>query len=236
MNILITNDDGVRAEGIAVLARAAKQFGKVTVMAPASQCSAMSHRITLVTLAVEKCDFPVEGVDAYQVEGTPADCVKVALDARLVERPDVVLSGINHGYNVGYDVVYSGTVGAAVEALMNGIPAIAFSRHHVGDFGIAEEYIGGILESLLAQPLTREIWNVNFPTGSCNGILRDRKVGSLSYYCGIPEVKTEGDRRIVTYPPMAELDPSHPVGAEDSDIYAVQRGYISIGKVSCPVL
>ena len=133
MNILITNDDGINAQGIAVLARAAAEFGQVTLVAPARQCSAMSHRITLGRpLRLEQVDFPVPQVEAYSLDGTPADCVKAALDAILTERPDVVLSGINHGYNVGFDVAYSGTVGAAMEALMNGISAIALSQNDVG--------------------------------------------------------------------------------------------------------
>ena len=98
MNIFITNDDGISAQGIAVLARAAAGFGRVTLVAPARQCSAMSHRITLgKPLRLEAVDFPVENVTAYSLEGTPADCVKAALDAILPERPDVVLSGIHHG-------------------------------------------------------------------------------------------------------------------------------------------
>lgn len=238
MNILITNDDGIRAEGIRVLAEAAKAFGSVTVVAPATQCSAMSHQITLRRdLVMERVDFPVPGVEAYSVDGTPADCVKAALDARITPKPDLLLSGINNGYNVGFDIVYSGTAAAAVEGLMNGIPAIALSRHHIGDFDVTREHIHGVLEAILAQPpLTKEIWNVNFPTGSCRGILWDRVPASEGYYAGNVEVTTEGNRRILHYPPMVELDPANLKGAENSDLNAVMRNYISVGKVRCPVL
>lgn len=236
MNILITNDDGIFADGIVVLARAAVKFGKVTVVAPAQQCSAMSHQITLRrSLVLEKYKFPVAGVDAYSLDGTPADCVKAALDAKLVT-PDVVLSGINNGYNVGFDIVYSGTIGAAMEGLMNGIPAIALSRHHVGDFGITEAYIEEILAKLLTMPLKRQVWNVNFPTGKCSGILWDRVPANEGYYAGNVDVAREGDRMVLTYPPMVELDPSNPKGSPDSDLNAVLRSYISVGKVDCPVL
>ena len=154
MNILVTNDDGIGAEGIQVLAQAAAPFGKVTVVAPLSQCSAMSHRITLGrALEVEECPFPVEGVTAFSVDGTPADCVKAALDVLMKEKPDVVLSGINNGYNIGFDILYSGTVGAAMEALMNGIPAIALSRNDVGTFETTQAYIGQILERLLQEAI-----------------------------------------------------------------------------------
>ncbi|MGM9604379.1 MAG: 5'/3'-nucleotidase SurE [Faecousia sp.] len=238
MNILITNDDGINAQGIAVLARAAAGFGRVTVVAPARQCSAMSHRITLGRpLRLERADFPVPQVESYSLDGTPADCVKAALDAILPEKPDVVLSGINHGYNVGFDVVYSGTVGAAMEALMNGIPAIALSQNDVGSFSIAEEYLPGVLSELLrAAPSAREIWNVNFPSESCRGILRDRTVASDGYYSGsLYRSQAEGATH-VQYPPMLDVDNSVPRGAEDSDLNAVIRGYISIGRLRCPVL
>lgn len=237
MNILITNDDGIRAEGIVVLAKAAVKFGSVTVVAPAHQCSAMSHQITLRnSLILEKCDFPVAGVTAYSLEGTPADCMKAALDAVLPEKPDVVLSGINNGYNVGFDIVYSGTAAAAMEGLMNGIPSIALSRHHVGTFDVTEQYITDILEKLLDMPLSQEIWNVNFPTGSCSGILWDRAPAAQGYYEGKVDIKKDGDRMILDYPPMNELDPSNPLGAPNSDLNAVMRGYISVGKVRCTVL
>lgn len=238
MNILITNDDGINAQGIAVLARAAAQFGQVTVVAPARQCSAMSHRITLGRpLRLETAAFPVENVTAYSLEGTPADCVKAAVDAILPERPDVVLSGINHGYNVGFDVAYSGTVGAAMEALMNGIPAIALSQNDVGSFAIAEQYLPGVLSELLGTaPSCREIWNVNFPTESCRGILRGRSVAADGYYSGrLRRADTEQGTQL-QYPPQLDVDNSIPRGREDSDLNAVIRGYISIGPVRCPVL
>ena len=238
MNILITNDDGIAAQGIAVLARAAREFGTVTVIAPARQCSAMSHRITLGRpLRLEEPAFPVEGVKAYSLDGTPADCVKAALDAILPEKPDVVLSGINHGYNVGFDVVYSGTVGAAMEALMNGIPAIALSQNDVGSFDIAAQYLPQVLAELLPQaPSSREIWNVNFPTERCQGILRDRTLAPGGYYSGsLCRSEAEGAAHL-QYPPMLDVDNSIPRGPETSDLNAVIRGFISIGRVACPVL
>ena len=128
MNILITNDDGINAPGISLLAEAAAQFGNVTVVAPASQCSAMSHRITLDRpMGLRKHEWGMDGVTAYSLDGTPADCIRAALDAIMPEKPDVVLSGINHGYNVGYDIAYSGTVGAAFEAAYFGIRSLALS-------------------------------------------------------------------------------------------------------------
>ena len=117
MKILVVNDDSISAPGIELLAKAAMEFGEVTVVAPAEQCSALSQKLTLrETLSVEKVeDFPVKVQGAYKVGGTPVDCVKVALDYILEEAPDWVFSGINNGYNVGFDIAYSGTLGAAFE-------------------------------------------------------------------------------------------------------------------------
>ena len=130
MNILVVNDDSIHSPGIALLAREAAKLGKVWVVAPASQCSAMSHRLSINSaMRVARVpDFPAPVEGAWSVTGTPADCVKVALHYILKEKPDYVFSGINDGYNVGYDIAYSGTLGAAMEAVMNGIPAIAFSN------------------------------------------------------------------------------------------------------------
>lgn len=113
LKILIANDDGIRSEGIARLAKAASEFGDVWVAAPEHQCSGMSVRLTIAgmpEMAVYRYDFPVPVQAAWSVDGTPADCVKVALHALLDFRPDVVLSGVNDGMNAGHDVCYSGTV------------------------------------------------------------------------------------------------------------------------------
>ena len=238
MNILITNDDGIDAQGISVLAQAAADFGDVTVVAPAEQCSAMSHRITLSRrMRIEKRGMDIPHVTAYALDGTPADCVKAALDAILQGKPDVVLSGINHGYNVGFDVAYTGTVGAAMEAVMSGIPAIAQSQNDVGSFDVARQYLHRILEELLpTAPSDREIWNVNFPTEHCNGILRDRTVSVGGYYNGTMYVAEEDGQMHVQYPPLLPTDFSTHPAPEGSDLRAVVNGYISIGRVRCPVM
>lgn len=105
MRILVVNDDGIKAPGIKRLVQMAAGLGEVWVVAPAAQCSAMSHRITVRgDLEVKPYDFPATGVTAYSVGGTPADCVKVALGCLMTEKPDIVFSGINAGYNVGRDL------------------------------------------------------------------------------------------------------------------------------------
>ena len=130
MNILITNDDGIEADGLIRLAEAAKEFGEVWVVAPKRERSAASHSITLRRHidVYPHNDFPVEGVKAYHCSGKPADCVRVGALAVMPEKPDLVLSGINYGYNSATDIQYSATVGAAFEAAFQGIHAIALSE------------------------------------------------------------------------------------------------------------
>src|SRR5215203_6607627 len=123
MKFLATNDDGILAYGLECLVRAADPLGEITVVAPDREQSATSHSLTL-----HHPLRPVKrGERRYQVDGTPTDCVMLAVEALMPERPDYVLSGINHGQNMGEDVLYSGTVAAAMEGLSIGIPSIAIS-------------------------------------------------------------------------------------------------------------
>lgn len=237
MKILIVNDDCISAPGIAMLAKAAVAFGEVTVAAPAQQCSAMSQKLTLrELLTVEKAeDFPVPVKAAYKIGGTPVDCVKVVLDYILHEKPDWVLSGINNGYNAGFDIAYSGTLGAAFEAVRNGIPAMAFPVAHEKHLPNVEADLAGILKELLEtewEPGT--VWNVNFPpmkTGVSKGILRDRTVAPTSMfretYIEVPQPDGTMALACQGTPTPEACFP------EGSDAKAVREGYISIGKVRC---
>src|SRR3954462_3724712 len=157
MRFLVTNDDGILAHGIECLVKAAEPLGEVTVVAPDREQSATSHSLTL--------HHPVRpvrrGERRWQVDGTPTDCVMLALEALMPERPDFVLSGVNHGQNMGEDVLYSGTVAAAMEGLALGVPAIAVS------------YAGGDLradvsklreQTAVLTPLLRHLTSLpNFP-------------------------------------------------------------------------
>ena len=156
MRILVVNDDGIKAPGIHRLAKMAAGLGEVWVVAPDAQCSAMSQRITVRgDLEVKPYDFPVVGVTAYSVGGTPADCVKVALGCLMEEKPDVVFSGINAGYNVGRDILYSGTIGAAMEALCGGVPAIAFSVAEEDECEVLDAYLESVAKELIAKKLPK---------------------------------------------------------------------------------
>lgn len=237
MKILIVNDDSIHADGIGVLARSAMEFGQVSVVAPSIQCSAMSQKVTLrERLTVEKVeDFPVDVQAAYKVDGTPVDCVKVALGYVLEEMPDLVLSGINHGYNVGFDIGYSGTLGAAFEAARSGIPAIAFSMAAKAPAEAAQSYIGDILRELLASP--REpglVWNVNFPRldlGAPRGICRNCPVAPVGLYREryVETVLSDGRVELQVLGVPTE-DARVPV---DTDADAVRRGYIAISRLHC---
>ena len=164
--ILLSNDDGYRAEGIQAIREALSAFGDVIVCAPEVEQSGASHALSLhrpVRLFTHD-----EGV--YSVDGTPADCVYVALHADqlvLPRRPDIVVSGINHGVNLGDDAFYSGTVAAAREAALKGIPAIAFSAGPEANIDAAARQSCKLIETLWATQLAPPLLlNVNFPAGA----------------------------------------------------------------------
>ena len=235
MKILIVNDDSIHAPGIAALASAALAFGEVTVVAPAQQCSALSQKLTLrETMVLRQVrDFPVPVQEAWKLEGTPVDCVKVALEGVLAEKPDWVLSGINNGYNAGFDTAYSGTLAAAFEAARNGIPAIALSIAHEKHLAGAQAHLNAVLGELLAEkPGVGQVWNVNFPSmkpGNPRGILRERTVAATSMYREhyAREALEDGSFRLTCVGRPTE-DSEIPAG---TDAEAVRAGYISIGKV-----
>lgn len=235
LKILISNDDGIQAAGLARLAAAAVQFGEIWVAAPQSQCSGMSQKLTISgEIAVARAAFPVPVQAAWAIGGTPADCVQTAIYALMPERPDIVFSGVNFGYNAGFDIAYSGTMGAALEAVMNGVPAIAFSKFDSDNWQTAEQYLPRIIQTLLQKPLgPGAIWNVNFPdcgTGDCRGIRFDRTVAHCRFYQNVYTPTADG-----TSLRLGKSCPSPEQCAPDSDIRALLDGYISIGTVKSPL-
>ncbi len=231
--ILITNDDGIEAGGIVRLAEAAAEYGEVWVVAPARQMSAASHSITLHSpLDIYPHTFPVLGVRAFSCSGTPGDCVRTGSLSILPRRPDVVLSGINYGYNVASDIQYSATAGAAFEAAFQGLPAIAFSEEAVPCHEAADRYLKELLEELLkVRQEPGSILNVNFPgcpLEQCRGILRDRTVSRgmifRDHYRELQKLPGGGVRLMV--------EGVHDAAAEEgSDLSAVNEGYVSVGIV-----
>lgn len=226
LRLLCTNDDGIHAIGLEVLSSAASSLGRVQVVAPDRQQSASSHSLTLHRpLRTTRLD-----PDTYTIDGTPTDCVLVAVNSLLSSRPHFILSGINHGPNMGEDVLYSGTVAAAMEGTILGIPAMAIS-YVGGESDRLPEY-EPIVRELLEMLVRREgfpaetFLNVNIPDVPAEGI-RGIQVTSLG-------------RRVYSDSLTRRLDPrgreyfwigggeSHWSGREDSDFRAVQAGYISV--------
>src|SRR5437867_3495192 len=163
--ILITNDDGYRSEAIAVLTAALRPLGAVTVVAPVVEASCIGHALTLRhPLRLETVS---DGV--FAVDGTPTDCVNIAVARVFGGLPDLVVSGINKGWNLGDDVTYSGTVAGALEGALLGIPSIAVSLRATRgdyDFSYAARAATAMAEAMLRRPLpSRTVLNINVPTG-----------------------------------------------------------------------
>ena len=166
--ILVTNDDGITAPGIRNLIEFLKEFGDIVVVAPDSPQSGKGHAITVDdTIFVKKMVGTIDGVIEYSCSGTPADCVKLALRELLDRKPDLCVSGINHGSNASINVIYSGTMSAAIEAGIEGIPSIGFSLCHYGwdaNFKPAKAAIQKIVKSALEKGIPEGvILNVNIP-------------------------------------------------------------------------
>ena len=171
--ILISNDDGITAPGIRALVEAVKDLGRVVVVAPDSPQSGMGHAITIGDpLRLHRSEI-FDGVESWECSGTPADCVKLARDKILHEKPDLCLSGINHGPNHSINVIYSGTMSAAMEAAIEGIPSAGislFNFAHDADFSIAASVARSVALKMLGQKLPAHILlNVNVPNVTGEG-------------------------------------------------------------------
>ncbi|MGA1249365.1 MAG: 5'/3'-nucleotidase SurE [Candidatus Kapaibacteriota bacterium] len=167
MNILVTNDDGIDSPGILALAQAMQEIGNVTVIAPDRQQSAVGHALT-VSAPLRAVPFQRNGgLFGFAVNGTPADCVKLGVSTLLDIKPDLVVSGINHGANTSVNVMYSGTVSAATEAMMIGLPALAVSLTSFSleaDMSAAAKYARQVAGSMLEWGMNRDtILNMNVP-------------------------------------------------------------------------
>ena len=234
MRFLIVNDDGIGSEGIRRLAAAALNMGEVWVIAPSTQRSAGSQSIT-IGRPFEVCayDFPLDGVHAFAVDGTPADCVRMGIDHLMPAFPDYVLSGVNDGLNTGYDCSYSATIGGAFEALMHGIPSIAFSTEYDKPHEVEDAYMLDLLKELMDRPAPKNaLWNINFPGCSMSefkGVLYDRTVADAPVFEDhyFVEEETENGVMLKAYGKLVPTDTL----PQDSDAYAVRLGHISVGPV-----
>lgn len=234
MRILITNDDGINADGIIRLAKTAKELGEIWVVAPLEQRSAASHSISLHDhIDVYPHDFPINDVKAFSCSGTPADCVRVGSLNIMPCKPDLVLSGLNNGYNVASDIQYSATAGAAFEGSFQGITSIALSEEADKLHEVSDVYLHSILSELSDQKLGYgQIFNVNFPgcpLTECKGILKDRKVSHgmffRDHYIELKKLENDGIRLMVEGEYNEDAEP-------DTDFRAVVDKYISISIVN----
>lgn len=232
--ILITNDDGINADGLIRLAGAAKAFGEVWVVAPETQRSAASHSISLHSpVDVFPHDFPLEGVHAFSCSGTPADCVRVGCLSIMPCKPDAVLSGINKGYNVATDIQYSATAGAAFEAAFQGVLGVALSEQDSPLHEVSNRYISELLAEVLNMETGYgQIVNVNIPgcpPEECRGILRDRKVSRGMFfrdrYKVLERLENGSVRLMVNGEYNEDAEP-------DTDFRAVVDKFISISIVN----
>jgi 5'-nucleotidase len=220
MRILVSNDDGVHSPGLHALARVAKRFGDVRVVAPDVEQSAMSHAIT-VRRPLHYVQTHVDGLDAYRVDGTPADCV--ALGTHHWERVDLVLTGINLGLNIGHNIWHSGTVAAAKQASFLGIPAIAFSApvgEQEPDWERLAPFVSQVIELFLETP-DLPLLNVNLPE-SPNGVRWTRM--SVRHYEGlvIPGEDPMGRQHYwFAERPRERVE-------EGTDRWAIEHGYVSL--------
>lgn len=229
MNILISNDDGIHAEGLCVLKKSLISLGhNVFTVAPQTNQSATSHSLTLTQpLRIYK-----RGRNEWEITGTPTDCVLIATHGLLHERIDTVFSGINHGPNMGEDVLYSGTVAAAMEGVMMGIPSVAISMASYGkhDFSSAEFVIERVLKLLKKAKKKRLLLNVNMPPLKTEKIkgFRITALGNRIYSDHLIEKKDPRGRK---YYWIGGSQPKFK-NARGTDFEAVTKGYVSITPIN----
>ena len=229
MHLLLTNDDGILAPGLEALYRAVTDLGHVDVVAPDDSQSGVGHAISVLKPLLVRRLHVNNLFHGWSVAGRPADCVKLAMNDLLAERPDLVLSGINAGANTGINVLYSGTIAGAVEAALFGVPAIAFSLELSDelDFAMAGRVARRILDAILAaQPVPGTCLSVNIPAldrGWPRGVrcFPQAPVNWKEHF----RKQVEGDGRAIYWlegrPPEDDGDPQY-------DFAAVRAGYVAI--------
>ena len=231
--ILITNDDGVTAPGIMNLVEAVKDLGKVVVVAPDKPQSGMGHAITIgQPLRLHKANV-FGDIEAYSCTGTPVDCVKLAVDKILHRKPDLCLSGINHGANHSINVIYSGTMSAAVEAAIESIPSAGFSLLDYSieaDFTGARKYVRMVVEKMLATKMEKHtVLNVNIPALPAEA-LKGFKLCRQAYAKYEEDFMERQDPHGRKYYWLTGEFVNFDNG-KDTDVWALANGYVSIVPV-----
>ena len=231
--ILVTNDDGITAPGIRNLVEAVKDLGRVVVVAPDSPQSGMGHAITIGHPLRLHSVNQFDGIEAYQCSGTPVDCVKLARDIILHKAPDICVSGINHGANSSINILYSGTMSAAMEAAIEGIPSVGFSlldfSFHA-DFSIARQVAHDITKRMLQDRMPPHfLLNVNIPKADA-GPFKGIKICRQAYAKWTEDFDRRVDPRGKDYYWLVGAFVNMDSG-EDSDIAALEAGYASVVPV-----
>lgn len=231
--ILVTNDDGITAPGIRNLVEAVRDLGQVVVVAPDKPQSGMGHAITIGhPLRLSKVET-FEGIEAYQCTGTPVDCVKLAVDKVLHRKPDICLSGINHGANHSINVIYSGTMSAAVEAAIESIPSIGFSLLDYSieaDFTAARIYARMLVEKMLNKVMDKHmILNVNIPAVSPS-LIKGVKLCRQAYAKYEEDFLERDDPHGRKYFWLTGEFVNFDKG-KDTDVWALKNNYVSVVPV-----
>ena len=231
--ILITNDDGITAPGIQNLVEAVKDLGKVVVVAPDKPQSGMGHAITIGNPLRLHPVHSFSGIEAWQCTGTPVDCVKLAVDKILHRKPDLCLSGINHGANHSINVIYSGTMSAAVEAAIESIPSVGFSLLDYSleaDFSASRKYARIIVENLLENSLDKHlILNVNIPAVP-DGLIKGMKICKQAYAKYEEDFVERNDPNGRKYYWLTGQFVNFDKG-KDTDVWALEHNYVSVVPV-----
>lgn len=235
MHILVTNDDGVRAPGIQALAQKMSEIGETALVAPLEEKSAIGHGITIrEPIRVHKMN--IEGVSqAWGVNGTPADCVKLGLIELLDEKCDLVISGINQGPNLGTDVLYSGTVSAAIEGVILGVPSLAISlaSWDYDDYSVSADIVKNLVEYLIKNKFTLPsgtLLNINIPP-----VKQEDLAGCKVTILGTRKYENRFEKRLDPrgnpyYWAVGKLLPAQEDNL-DFDVVAVEKKYVSITPI-----
>ncbi|HUM53605.1 MAG TPA: 5'/3'-nucleotidase SurE [Chitinophagales bacterium] len=231
--ILVTNDDGIVSPGIKALVEAVQKFGDVVVVAPDSPQSGMGHAITIhEPLRLQKVN-QFGDIPSYQCSGTPVDCVKIAIDKILHRKPDLCVSGINHGSNAAINVIYSGTMSAAMEAAIDGIPAVGFSLldfSFEADFSASKFYVEKVVEQILAKGMPSDsLLNVNIPKLPLSEI-KGMRICRQSNAKWVEEFDERTDPNGKNYYWLTGKFVNFDQG-DDTDVWALENGYVSIVPV-----
>lgn len=230
MQILLTNDDGIYAPGLAAMEKALARLGDVTVVAPAIEQSGVGHSITFLSPLMAAESFDGERKRGWAVEGSPADCVKLAIGRFCPRRPDLIVSGINGGFNIGINVLYSGTVAGATEGALFGIPSVAVSLEwdEKPKFDKAAKLAVGLIEQIVKQqdPTSEPLYNINIPTRALERPTEVRVVpmATARWPADFDERIDPKGRRYY----WAMGTPPTAVAGGLTDLEAIQQGYVTL--------